>query len=98
MWFCETFFSLETIQNLFKPIVQNGFLNLFYPVHLTSDIRIYKNGVWYNKYESGLISPNDSVRIMFRIQGISFHKHTYNNSWSGKFRLQHRIYAVLVST
>jgi hypothetical protein len=98
IWFPESFFSLETLNNSFKPIVQNGLLNLYYPVQLASEVRIYKDGVWHTKYTPGLINPNDSVRIMFRIQGISLHKNSYNNIWSGKFRLQHRIYAVLVGT
>ena len=97
-WFPETFFSLEALTNSFKPIVQNGLLNLYYPVQLSSEVRIYKDGIWHTSYKPGLINPNDSVRIMFRIQGISFHKNIYNNLWSGKFRLQHRIYAVLVSS
>jgi hypothetical protein len=96
-WFNETFFTLDVLSNSFKPIVQNELLNLYYPVQLASEVRIYKDGVWHTSYVPGLINPNDSVRIMFRIQGISFHKNTYNNSWSGKFRLQHRIYAVLVN-
>ena len=96
-WFPETFFSLEVLNNSFKPIVQNGLLNLYYPVHLSSEVRIYKDGIWHTSYTPGLIEPNDTVRIMFRIQGISFHKNNYN-IWSGKFRLQHRIYAVLVGT
>jgi hypothetical protein len=96
-WFHETFFSLDVLNNSFKPIVQNELLNLYYPVQLASEVRIYKDGVWHTSYVPGLINPDDSVRIMFRIQGISFHKNTYNNIWSGKFRLQHRIYAVLVN-
>ena len=97
-WFPDTFYSLEELNNSFKPIVQNGLLNLYYPIQLSSEVRIYKDGVWHTSYKPGLINPNDSVRIMFRIQGISFHKNSYNNLWSGKFRLQHRIYAVLVGT
>lgn len=98
VWFPEIFYTHESLNNLFKPIVDNGLLNLYYPVKFTSDIHIYKNGVWHTTYTPGLISTNDSVRIMFRIQGISFHKNNYNNLWSGKFRLQHRIYAVLVNS
>lgn len=97
-WFPETTFTLANLNTSFKPIVQNGLLYLYYPVQISSEIRIYKDGVWHTSYTPGLINVNDSVRIMFRIQGISFHKNTYNNTWSGKFRLQHRIYAVLVNS
>jgi len=96
VWFPEIFYNNEILNTLFKPIVHNGLLNLFYPVQYNSDIHIYKDGVWHNNYVPGLIKENDSLRIMFRIQGISFHK--YNNIWSGKFRLQHRIYAVLIDS
>jgi hypothetical protein len=96
-WFPDVFYNYDVLNVSFKPIVENGFLHLYYPVQLNSDIHIYKNGKWYTKYEPGLINPKDNVRIMFRIQGISFHKNIAN-IWSGKFRLQHRIYAVLVET
>jgi hypothetical protein len=98
VWFPEIFYNNDILNNLFKPIVNNGLLHLYYPVQYTNDIRIYKDGVWHNTYVPGLIKTNNSVRIMFRIQGISFHKHNYNNIWSGKFRLQHRIYAVLIDS
>jgi len=113
-WFHDTY-TFDVLNNNFKPIVQNGNLQLYYPVNLNTDIHIYKNNKWYTHYEPGLIKANDSVRIMFRIQGISFHKNSFsrfshaeqemherrssmkmNFSWSGKFRLQHRIYAILV--
>jgi hypothetical protein len=58
-------------------------------------IKIYKNGVWYTQYQPGLIEANSKVRVMFRIQGVSFHKNNFNQ-WTGKFRLQHRIMAILV--
>lgn len=96
LWFPETLYSQEMINSSFKPIVQNGLLHLYYPIKITSDIHIYKNGVWNTKFLPGLINTNDKIRIMFRIQGISFHKNNYNNIWSGKFRLQHRIHAVMV--
>jgi len=97
-WFHENY-TLDVLNNNFKPIVQNNNLQLYYPVNLNTDIHIYKNNKWYTSYEPGLIKANDSVRIMFRIQGISFHKNYSMQStfsWTGKFRLQHRIYAILV--
>jgi hypothetical protein len=93
-WFKENY-TYDILNNNFKPIVENNMLQLYYPINFNNDIHIYKGGVWYNKYIPGLIKASDSVRIMFRIQGISFHKN-YNN-WTGKFRLQHRVYAILVS-
>ena len=101
LWFDNNNYSYETLKSSFKPIVENSLLNLYYPISQNTvdknNIKIYKNGKWYTKYEPGLLQVNNSVRIMFRIQGICFHKHQYNNAWSGKFRLQHRICAVLIS-
>ena len=99
-WFNTNTYSYETLSQQFKPIVEASVLHLYFPIFsVTGDkntIKIYKKGVWYTKFEPGLLEVNDSVRIMFRIQGLCFHKHQYNNSWSGKFRLQHRICAILI--
>jgi len=95
VWFQDSHYTFETLSKQFKPIVENTLLNLFYPVQFTPEIHIYKDEIWHKSYTPGLIKPNDSIRLMFRIQGISFHKNE-RNIWSGKFRLQHRIYAVIV--
>ena len=99
-WFQTSTYSYEALAQHFKPIVESSVLHLYFPIFSTSgdknNIRIYKNGIWYNKFEPGLLDANSSVRIMFRIQGLCFHKHPYNNAWSGKFRLQHRICAILI--
>ena len=99
-WF-QNIYSYETLIQQFKPIIENSLLNLYFPTISNAGdkhmIKIYKNGKWHTKYEPGLLQANDNVRIMFRIQGLCFHKHQYNNSWSGKFRLQHRICAILIN-
>ena len=94
-WFPSNMYTLDILQQYFKPIVEHGFLHLYFPVK--NYIKIYKNGIWYDQYEPGLIKVNDTVRVLFRIQGICFHKNNYNQVWTGKFRLQHKICAILVS-
>jgi hypothetical protein len=97
-WFHGYNYTFDILQQLFKPIVEDGLLQLYYPVQKADNlIKIYKKGIWYSKLIPGLLQTNDSVRIMFRIQGICFHKNQYNDNWSGKFRLQHRIYAILIN-
>lgn len=97
-WFPENNYTYDILQSLFKPIVENGLLYLYFPVQKNeTSIKIYKDGKWYSKYEPGLINENTNVRIMFRIQGLSFHKNQAIQTWSGKFRLQHRIYAILIN-
>lgn len=96
IWFTNKNYTLESLEKLFKPIVEKSLLHLYFPTQFNNDVHIYKNKTWYTKYEPGLIQKNDNVRIMFRIQGLSFHKNNYNKEWSGKFRLQHRILTILV--
>ena len=96
IWFPSKNYTLDILNKLFKPIVENDLLYLYFPTQYNNDIHIYKDKKWYNKYQPGIIQKNDNVRIMFRIQGLSFHKDNYNKEWSGKFRLQHRILTILV--
>lgn len=36
-----------------------------------------------------------NISIALRIQGLSFHQHHITKAWTGKFRLQHRILAII---
>lgn len=94
VWFPSKYFSLDNLQKMFKPIVEDDLLHLYFPTQFNNDIHIYKDKVWHTKLTPGIIQKNDNVRIIFRIQGLSFHN--YNKEWTGKFRLQHRILAILV--
>lgn len=96
VWFHSKNYSFDILQKFFKPIIENNLLYLYFPTQFNNEIRIYKDKKWHTKYEPGIIQKNDNIRIMFRIQGISFHKDNYKKEWSGKFRLQHRILAILV--
>ena len=95
-WFPDTNFNIEDLKSFFKPIIENKLLYLYFPVQFNNDVHIYKDKQWHTKYVEGMIKKNDTIRIMFRIQGISFHKNNYKKNWSGKFRLQHRIIAILL--
>jgi hypothetical protein len=78
-------------------MIDNGLLYLYFPaLRPENTIKIYKNNKWYSKYEPGLLKENDTVRLMFRIQGLCFHTNNLHQ-WTGKFRLQHRIYAILIN-
>lgn len=100
IWFPYTFYELDKLNTLFNPIIVGSELHLYFPNHMISNpslfsIKIYKNGIWHTQYQPELIEANSKVRVMFRIQGLSFHKNNFNQ-WTGKFRLQHRIMAILV--
>lgn len=96
-WFPGFYYTLDMLHSFFKPMVENSLLYLYFPaLRPENTIKIYKNNKWYSKYEPGLLKEGDSVRLMFRIQGLSFHKNS-SHQWTGKFRLQHRIYAILIN-
>lgn len=96
-WFPGLTYNLETLHSLFKPMIDNSSLYLYFPAFKSeNNIKIFKNNTWYSKYEPGLLKEGDSVRLMFRIQGLCFHRNNLYQ-WTGKFRLQHRIYAILIT-
>lgn len=64
------------------------------------DIQVYSKGVWMrgrNAPMCTLLTTGSHIRIALRINGISFHQHPMTGMWTGKFRLQHRIIAILCS-
>jgi hypothetical protein len=87
------------IRNSFQSILQENEMNLYCPINDT-DIQgpnLYKDGGWSRGIsQSGLLSPGTNIRVVVKLQGISFHIHPSSDQWSGKFRLQHRILAILV--
>lgn len=95
-WFPASIYDYSLLQSLYKPIVENGFLHLYYPINFNSDVKIYKNNIWVKDFIPGMLEASSRARIMFRIQGLSFQKNTFTNTWTGKFRLQHRILAIFI--
>jgi len=43
-----------------------------------------------------MLIPGNKIRAVIRLHGISFHILHPTEQWSGKFRLQHRILAILI--
>jgi hypothetical protein len=95
-WFPSSIYEYPLLHSMYKPIVDNGLLHLYYPIHFNSDVKIYKNNVWVKDFIPGMLEAGSRARIMFRIQGLSFQKNNYTNAWTGKFRLQHRILAIFI--
>ena len=100
-WFPQqTFLRKQAdIKNTFQPIIQNTEMNLYCPMSESDNHgpNIYTNNKWTKgTFESGLLAPGVKIRVVIRLHGISFHVHQPSDQWSGKFRLQHRILAVLV--
>ncbi len=95
-WFAGNPKRSQDIRAGFQPMIQNGELHLYYPLSDNVDQRIpvYRGGHW----TSGKTQPlkaGERVRIAFRLYGVSFHIPPNASTWSGKFRLQHKIVGIL---
>lgn len=89
----------QDIRAGYQSMIQNSEIHLYCPVSDTgSTIPFYADGEWskhgiqHERLQSGA-----NVRVALRIQGLSFHIHTGTGQWTGKFRLQHKIIAVLLT-
>ena len=99
-WFPgSSVFDKQTIKQGFQPFIENGAIHLYCPsssMGLTNEIHSYTGNAWGR----GVISPTlfaagKQVKLAIKFQGLSFHQHLISKAWTGKFRLQHRIVAVL---
>jgi hypothetical protein len=85
------------IQALFQPFLENDSLHLYCPLQTQEkrhSLHIWKEGEWKRLVVAGLIQKGDSVRVALRLQGISFQLHPTSLSWTGRFRVQHRIFSL----
>ena len=91
----------EDIKHGFQPFVEGGCIHLYCPassVGISNEIYTYSGKAWTR----GTISPSmfstgKSLRLAIKIQGLSFHQHPMTKAWTGKFRLQHRISAIMTT-
>jgi hypothetical protein len=91
----------EDIKHGFQPFVEGGCIHLYCPassVGISNEIYTYSGKTWTR----GTISPSmfsagKSLRLAIKIQGLSFHQHPMTKAWTGKFRLQHRISAIMTT-
>lgn len=99
-WFPQQPFirKLSEIKGTFQSIINDTEMNLYCPIN---DTDLHGPNVYDKKWsrgiqESGLLVPGTKIRVVLRLQGISFHIHPTTEQWSGKFRLQHRILAIFI--
>lgn len=78
----------------FQSMIQDNEMHLYCPNHINQlqGPNIY-NEEWVRS--AGLLSGK-RIRVVLKLQGISFHIHPATGFWTGKFRLQHRITSVLM--
>lgn len=88
----------QDIRAGFQPMVIQGNLHLYCPIYesMSQPIPVYADGWIAGKPTPGLLIPGRTIRIALRIHGISFHLFPHSAQWSGKFRIQHKIIAVLL--
>jgi hypothetical protein len=79
----------------FQPMIDGNLLRLYCPIGAgaTYDIHVFSNGTWSRGVKASDLEANTRIRIILRIQGVSFHDHP-QGGWSGKFRLQHRVLGI----
>lgn len=97
LWFPESNRTKEQIQNLFQPFLEDTYLHLYCPIQIQEkkhSLYIWKNGEWTCLSSPGVIQKGDIIRVGLRMQGISFQLSPQTSTWTGRFRVQHRIFCI----
>ena len=89
----------DELKRGFQPLIENGSIQLYCPsssTMISNEISTYSGNTWSRgTVSTSIFSPGKVLRFLIKIQGLSFHQHQVSGMWSGKFRLQHRISAIL---
>ena len=96
-WFSDSDRSPDQIQSLFQPFVENDLLHLYCPLQTQEKkygLSLWKEGSWKKLTVPGLFQKGDLLRVGLRLQGISFQMNVNTGSWTGRFRVQHRIFCM----
>lgn len=95
-WFPDFKQRGDDIRTGFQPMIEGNLLHVYCPVSTGGpyDIHVY-NGEW-SRSTKDILKIGQNVRIVLRIQGVSFHQHQATGAWTGKFRLQHRILTLYI--
>ncbi len=93
-WFPDSNRSKDMISNSFQPFVESNSLQLYCPLQSQDKkyfFYLWKDNAWHRLSEPGLLQKGDTIRVGLRLQGISYQTHTGTGTWTGRFRVQHRI-------
>ena len=97
LWFGDSNRSREQIQTFFQPFLEQALLHLYCPLQTQEKkhfLNIWKGGKWQRLLAPDLIQKGDIIRVGLRMQGISFQMNPTTNVWTGRFRVQHRIFCI----
>jgi hypothetical protein len=96
-WFPDSSRTKDQIQHFFQPFVEGTNLNLYCPLQ-TQDkkyfLHLWKENNWNRLSSPGLLQKGDVIRVALRLQGISYQTNPITASWTGRFRVQHRIMCI----
>jgi hypothetical protein len=91
--------SMDETAASFQPLIQNNSINLYCPMVTTgsfNEISVWSGAAWSKGViPLGLLVPGKLVRAAIRLQSISFHQHPVTKALTGRFRIQHRILALI---
>jgi len=91
--------SMDETAASFQPLIQNNSINLYCPMVTTgsfNEISVWSGAAWSKGViPPGLLVPGKLVRAAIRLQSISFHQHPVTKALTGRFRIQHRILALI---
>lgn len=102
-WFGTQSRNQDDLTTLFQPMIENDTLHLYCPVTVqdkktgAESILVYSQHTISKGVRPGHIQPGNTIRVAFRLQGISFHTSPVNGQWSGKFRFQHKILGIYLA-
>lgn len=88
--------GLDELRTGFQSILHNNTLQLYCPLE-GNDVQMYRQGGW-TPLQAHMLREGQQLRIALRIQGVSFHMNPVSGSFTGKFRLQHRILSMIAVT
>ncbi len=94
VWFTDSNRTKEQIEHFFQPFVQDNNLLLYCPLQSQEKkffLHLWKDGSWKKLSSPGLLQKGDIIRVALRLQGISYQTNSQTGSWTGRFRVQHRI-------
>lgn len=96
-WFSDSNRTKDQIQHLFQPFVEGNSLQLYCPLQSQDKkffLHLWKDASWKKLVSPGLLQKGDTIRVALRLQGISYQTSTSSGSWTGRFRVQHRIMCI----
>jgi hypothetical protein len=100
-WFPTLSFSSEQLDIYFQKCISQNVLILYCPssdadgqVSSKPTIPTYRQGSWQQRLKGTDLVAGGTVRLAMRLTGVSFHLE--NGTWSGKYRVQHKIHALYI--